>query len=142
MGETFIDRLDRYKEYAGLNDNQITIKSGLTVGVINSARKRGSSLSGENIEKILRVFKDVNARWLLTGEGEMLLGEVNYAVNNNTLTVYLEKENKELKAKNEQLNRELGKLEGQIIELKKIVHMEGSVKCATVSGSDLAVENT
>lgn len=142
MSETFIDRLDRYKEYAGLNDNQITIKSGLTVGVINSARKRGSSLSGENIEKILRIFKDINARWLLTGEGEMLLGEVNYAVNNNTLTVYLEKENKELKAKNEQLNRELGKLEGQIIELKKIVHMEGSVKCATVSGSDLAVENT
>lgn len=142
MNETFIDRLDRYKEYAGLNDNQITIKSGLTVGVINSARKRGSSLSGENIEKILRIFKDINARWLLTGEGEMLLGEVNYAVNNNTLTVYLEKENKELKAKNEQLNRELGKLEGQIIELKKIVHMEGSVKCATVSGSDLAVENT
>lgn len=142
MDETFIDRLDRYKEYAGLNDNQITIKSGLTVGVINSARKRGSSLSGENIEKILRIFKDINARWLLTGEGEMLLGEVNYAVNNNTLTVYLEKENKELKAKNEQLNRELGKLEGQIIELKKIVHMEGSVKCATVSGSDLAVENT
>lgn len=79
---------------------------------------------------------------MLTGEGEMLLGEVNYAVNNNTLTVYLEKENKELKAKNEQLNRELGKLEGQIIELKKIVHMEGSVKCATASGSDLAVENT
>lgn len=72
MGETFIERLDRYKEYAGLNDNQITVKSGLTVGVINSARKRGSSLSGDNIEKILNAFKDINARWLLTGEGEML----------------------------------------------------------------------
>lgn len=72
MNETFIERLDRYKEYAGLNDNQVTVKSGLTVGVINSARKRGSSLSGDNIEKILNAFKDINARWLLTGEGEML----------------------------------------------------------------------
>lgn len=75
MDETFIERLDKYKEYAGLNDNQITVKSGLTVGIINSARKRGSSLSGDNIGKILKVFKDINARWLLTGEGEMLESE-------------------------------------------------------------------
>lgn len=140
MSETFIDRLDRYKEYAGLNDNQITIKSGLTVGIINSARKRGSSLSGENIEKILRVFKDVNARWLLTGEGEMIQNDGFFASsnsNNDSLTIYLEKENKELKVKNEELNREIGKLEGQVIELKKRVLVEDVAKCAIASGSDL-----
>ena len=94
MGETFIDRLDRYKEYAGLNDNQITVRCGLTVGIINSARKRGSSLSGENIEKFLNVFKDVNARWLLTGEGEMIQNDEVFAANNDSLTLYLRKENK------------------------------------------------
>ena len=137
MSETFIDRLDRYKEYACLNDNQITIKSGLTVGIINSARKRGSSLSGENIEKILRAFKDINARWLLTGEGEMIQNDEVFAANNDSLTLYLRKENKELKSKNEELNREIGKLEGQIIELKKHVHVEDVAKCAIASGSDL-----
>lgn len=141
MNETFIDRLDKYKEYAGLNDNQITIKSGLTVGIINSARKRGSGLSGDNIEKILNVFKDINARWLLTGEGEMLQNEVNCTTNNESLTNYLEKENKELRTKNEQLNREIGVLEGQIIELKKRVPMESNAICAAVSGSDLTIKN-
>lgn len=144
MSETFIDRLDRYKEYAGLNDNQITIKSGLTVGVINSARKRGSSLSGENIEKILMTFKDVNARWLLTGEGEMIQNDGAFAASNSYndgLTIYLEKENKELKVKNEELNREIGKLEGQLIELKKRVLMEDVAKCAAASGSDLELTN-
>lgn len=144
MDGTFIERLDRYKEYAGLNDNQITIKSGLTVGIINSARKRGSSLSGENIEKILIAFKNINARWLLTGEGEMIQNDEVFAVsnsNNDGLTIYLEKENKELKVKNEELNREIGKLEGQIIELKKRVLVEGVAKCAAASGSDLELTN-
>ena len=142
MGETFIDRLDRYKEYAGLNDNQITVRCGLTVGIINSARKRGSSLSGENIEKFLNVFKDVNARWLLTGEGEMIQTDEVFAANNDSLTLYLRKENKELKSKNEELNREIGKLEGQIIELKKHVHVEDVAKCAIASGSDLVDKST
>lgn len=137
MSETFIDRLDRYKEYAGLNDNQITVKCGLTIGIINSARKRGSSLSGESIEKILKVFKDINARWLLTGEGEMIQNNEIFETNCESLTAYLGKENKELKVKNEELNREIGKLEGQIIELKKRVHVEDAAKCAIASGSDL-----
>lgn len=138
MGETFIERLDRYKEYAGLNDNQITVKSGLTIGIINSARKRRSSLSGENIEKILNAFKDINARWLLTGEGEMLQNGVNCAPVFDRLTVYLEKENKELKTENDMLHREIGSLERQVIELKKHVHVEGHVTCATASESNLA----
>ena len=142
MSETFIDRLDRYKEYAGLNDNQITVRCGLTVGIIKSARKRGSSLSGENIEKFLNVFKDINARWLLTGEGEMIQNDEVFAVNNDSLTLYLRKENKELKSKNEELNREIGKLEGQIIELKKHVHVEDVAKCAIASGSDLVDKST
>lgn len=140
MDETFIERLDRYKEYAGLNDNQITVKSGLTIGIINSARKRGSGLSGDNIEKILNAFKDINARWLLTGEGEMIQNEVSSAVNNDRLTVYLEKEIKELKAKNDSLNREIGSLEHQIIDLKKHVQVESHATCVTASESDLAAK--
>lgn len=137
MNETFIDRLDLYKECAGLNDNQITVRSGLTVGILNSARKRGKGLSAENIEKVLNAFKDINARWLLTGEGNMMAEDECSPSNNESLTNYLAKENKDLKAQNEQLNRELGKLEGQIIELKKRAPEAGNVECAIASGSDL-----
>lgn len=134
MSETFIERLDKYKEYAGLNDNQLTVKSGLTIGIINSARKRGSNLSTENIEKILKAFKDLNARWLLTGEGEMLESGVCTPVDSDNLTNYIMNENKELKSKIEQLNFELGKLEGQLIEIKKRVPAEVLVGCVAASG--------
>lgn len=77
MIEDFIERLDRYMEYAGLNDNRVTVQSGITIGLINSARKRGKSMSGDNIGKILYAYKELNARWLLTGEGEMLATEEN-----------------------------------------------------------------
>lgn len=77
MIEDFIERLDRYMEYAGLNDNRVTVQSGITIGLINSARKRGKSMSGDNIGKILYAHKELNARWLLTGEGEMLATEEN-----------------------------------------------------------------
>lgn len=137
MIDSFIDRLDAYKEYAGLNDNQITVKADLKIGILNSARKRGKGLSADNIGKLLNAFKDINARWLLTGEGDMVQERVCPPSNNEILTYYLEKlenENKELKTKNELLNREVGKLEGQIIEIKKVAHLEGDVTCAAASG--------
>ena len=134
MSESFIDRLDAYMKYAGLNDNKVTVQCGITVGLINSARKRGKSLSGDNIGKILYVYKELDARWLLTGEGQMLKNSIEASSNSESLTRYLEKENKDLKSKNEQLNRELGKLEGQIIELKKLAQQEDDVICAAASG--------
>ena len=137
--KTFIDRFDEYMSYAGLNDNKVTVQAGITVGLIGSARKRGKSVSVENIGKILYTYKDLNARWLLTGEGEMICSEITEFPNNESLTLHFKEENKELRAKNESLNREIGRLEGQIIELKKRVPEEEPVICAAASGSDLRV---
>jgi len=67
----FFSRLDKYMKIKGLNDNKITIEANISNGLIGKARKRGS-LSQENISKILQVYKDIDANWLLTGEGEML----------------------------------------------------------------------
>lgn len=49
--------------YAGLNDNQVTVQCGLSIGIVGNARKKGKSLNGNNIVKILSVYKDMNARW-------------------------------------------------------------------------------
>jgi len=67
----FFSKLDIYLEYKGLNDNKVTIETGISNGLIGKARKRGS-LSQENISKILYTYKDLDANWLLTGRGQMI----------------------------------------------------------------------
>ncbi len=123
MEENFISRLGQYMAYAGLNDNKVTIQCGLSIGAINSARKRNMGLSYENIAKLLRVYKDLNARWLLTGEGEML--STIESATDTELSSFLKNQNKELQDKVERLNRELGDLQRQIYELKKGNALQG-----------------
>lgn len=53
-----------------LNDNKITLEAGLSNGIIGKAKKRGA-LSQENIAKLLFAYPELDANWLITGEGEM-----------------------------------------------------------------------
>lgn len=46
--------------------------------------RRNSNVSGEIIYKILTKFPDVNAQWLVTGKGEMLLNSI--TTNENELS--------------------------------------------------------
>ena len=66
-----IERFDKYMEIKGLNDNKVTIQLGLSVGVLGKSRKPDRDLSDKVVEQILNFYTDLNAVWLLTGEGEM-----------------------------------------------------------------------
>lgn len=77
MNEDFFDRLDKYMNVKGLNDNQITVKAGLSQGAIGKQRKKGRGLSVESIAKILYAYPELNADWLLTGRGEMEMNSDN-----------------------------------------------------------------
>ena len=117
MGNKIIDRLGEYMRYAGLNDNKVTVQCGLSNSIVGNARKRGKSLNGDNIAKIIGTYRDLNARWLLTGEGEMLVSE-SYPTE-TAITQFLKNQNRELMEKVESLNREVGDLQRQLSELKK-----------------------
>lgn len=67
-----IDRLDLYIKEKGLNDNIVTTTCSLSVGALNKARKGTTNLGLKNVERILKIYNDINRDWLLTGEGEML----------------------------------------------------------------------
>ncbi len=117
MNGKLIERLDQYMAYAGLNDNRVTNQCGLSIGAINSARKRGKSLNGDNIEKILYTYKELNARWLLTGEGEMI-SDIS-STEGLEVTSFLKKQNSELMAKIDLLNQEIGELKNELRSMKK-----------------------
>lgn len=68
-----IERFDKYMQYKGLNDNQVTNSLGLSNGLIGKSRKTGRDLSAKVIEQILSFYTDLNRVWLLTGEGDMII---------------------------------------------------------------------
>lgn len=71
--EFFIDRLQYYMREKGINNNQMTVSAGLSVGLIGRAIKTKSGLNSDSIEKILYSYPDLNPNWLLTGRGNMLI---------------------------------------------------------------------
>ena len=75
MEEIFIDRLQAFFDYEGLNDNQITVSAGLSVGLINRTRKDRSGMNSGNLTKILNAYPQLSADWLLTGKGHMIKSE-------------------------------------------------------------------
>lgn len=70
-GYNFIERLQYYMKSKGINDNQMTVSAGLSVGLIGKA-KSSKGMTSTNIEKILLAYPDINPDWLLTGRGSML----------------------------------------------------------------------
>lgn len=86
----FIERLQYFMKKEGINDNQITVNAGLSVGLIGKAKNSGKGMNAANIEKILLTYPTLNADWLLTGRGEM------FSKNNNVAVVGESEINKEI----------------------------------------------
>lgn len=73
--ERCIDRFDKYMIYSGLNDNQVTKDAELSVGTIGKSRQENRDLSNRVLNKLLQVYPEISRVWLLTGEGQMLVGD-------------------------------------------------------------------
>lgn len=65
------NRIDNLIRVLGVKQYQFAEKSKLSPQIISKIINQGSDARISTIESILINHKDVNARWLITGEGEM-----------------------------------------------------------------------
>lgn len=66
---------DRIKEFMlemGLNQNQFSLRLNTSSSRISNIINKRNRPDSDILAKICHVFTNVNARWLLTGEGDMI----------------------------------------------------------------------
>jgi len=111
MGK-FIERLQLFQEKMGINDNQMTVKASLSVGLLGKAKKSGKDMAAESIEKILYAYPELSADWLLTGRGNMIKEAEDKPPMNDTATVM------QLVDTIRQQAQEIGQLKERIAQLE------------------------
>ena len=70
---SFGKRIKQYIDYKGLNVRTFEIESTLKNGAIYRVIKNDTSLNGDSIAALGKVWKDLNLNWLMNGDGDMLL---------------------------------------------------------------------
>lgn len=63
------DRLLLFLDHLDIGQNKFAQNVGLSAGFVNNL---GDNISSKSLHKILEVYPQLNERWLLTGEGDML----------------------------------------------------------------------
>lgn len=68
------DRLKQFMDYKSITAGELAdvleVQRSNISHILNGRNKPGASF----IEKLLVIYNDLNARWLLTGEGDMTIG--------------------------------------------------------------------
>ncbi len=78
--ETAIERFVRFHKHLQLTEmyagrNVLEERLGVSAGYITKTFARKSAMGSDLLERIMRLFPQLNIVWLLTGEGDMILEE-------------------------------------------------------------------
>lgn len=68
-------RLKAYLSFKGLTVRQMERDIEVGGSTMAKALKNDGSIGSDKVEKILQVYPDLSAEWLMRGEGNMILGE-------------------------------------------------------------------
>ena len=70
--------IERFKEYLdakGIANARAEKDCGFSNGLIGNAYKTKTTIGSDKLEKILSVYSDLSAEWLLRGVGSMILDD-------------------------------------------------------------------
>lgn len=119
-------RIIEYIELKGISIRQMC--KIIDVNPSNFGRSNmKSALNCDALSRILINFSDVNIEYILLGKGSILRKEGEILSENVENFVVSEKIFREILEENQKLNREIGRLEGEIERLKKAAAPVGEV---------------
>lgn len=68
-------RLQEFITYMNLSVYQVNRTSGLCQGLLSNAFSKKQGLTTSTLERLLLAYPMLNANWLITGQGQMLIEE-------------------------------------------------------------------
>ncbi len=72
-----LKRIKAYIDYKGIRISTFEKSAGLSNGSFGGQLKKGRTIGVDKLENILKIYPDLNAHWIVTGQGNMLIGEEN-----------------------------------------------------------------
>ena len=76
MTENTLKRIKQYIDLKGIKVSVFEREIGMSNGSFASQLKNDKTIGVDKLEKILRVYTDINIAWLLTGKGNILKVDV------------------------------------------------------------------
>ncbi len=83
-----LKRIKQYIDFKGIRVSTFEKSIGMSNASIAKSLKTGGSIGADKLETILKVYKDLNSEWLLTGKGNMIKSKKYSNVVNETLETY------------------------------------------------------
>lgn len=120
---TIKERIIEVLDLKGVSKNKFYQDSGITYGILSQKNE----LKCDSLVKFLTIFPDVNPEYILLGKGSILREEGRILSQNGENFVVSEKIFREILEENKMLNREIGRLEGELSAIKKAGVREGEV---------------
>ena len=123
MEETVKQRLVKYLRFKSIGQNKFEAMAGIGNGYISNLKRAPGT---GHLTKILNAAPDLNERWLMTGQGEMLKTEKKEEEPRPTFDVTVDKDTliKRLLHANEHMSEQMAEL------LQRIKNLEEEVRAS------------
>lgn len=115
-----VNRILQYIEYKGVSKYKFYKQTGLSNGFLD----KNTNMGTDKCEKIIDVYSDLNAEWLITGKGQMLKSDIlqdnseSFSHENCPLQPMIENQQKLIDAQSELINTQNGLIEDLRKQLK------------------------
>jgi len=113
-----IRRIEKIMRYYSLSTKEFSLKTGIQKSVVDNFKVSDYMVTLTMVQKICNAFPQINARWLLVGEGNFLIETKNELLGNNKLKINILIEDFKLPLKIERTNEEFYRKAGKCLKDK------------------------
>ncbi|MEI6556134.1 MAG: hypothetical protein WCL70_11125 [Paludibacter sp.] len=113
-----IRRIEKIMRYYSLSTMEFSLKTGIQKSTVDVMVNSDHFVTLSNFSQICAAFPQINARWLLLGEGTFLIESKNDQLPDNKLKINILVENFKIRLEIERIDEEFYRLSGKYLNEK------------------------